>query len=235
MKMELAAAAIAAGVAAGAASGQTSWLSVWGGTGQGGAGYQGGAADSPVMDPMGDAQDAFGAGPPLLDIDTIDIQYDATNLYFSMTFFTPIAAPSEALPESVGGNIEFDVDQSSATGIAPLQNVFSPPFTPLDTGVDYFLELFSEAAHPGMIELIPALGGPSVLVPVTYGDMSISGAVSLSDLGGDDGAVYFTSIIGTFAQPTDAMDVVGASVLVPAPGAMLLLGIGGVAATRRRR
>ena len=52
-------------------------------------------ASSPAMgqlvDPFGDAQD-FGAGGPLLDIDTMFMLYDASFLHFEMTFHTPISA-----------------------------------------------------------------------------------------------------------------------------------------------
>jgi hypothetical protein len=233
VKLQVAAAAVAAGVVACSASGQ--WLSPWGSGGNGGSGigYQGGAVNSPVVDPMGDAQDTFGAGPPLLDIDTISVSYNATDLMFSMTFHTPIAAPSEALPESMGGLFEMDLDLNSLTGAPPLQNAFSPPFAMLDIGADFILDLFSEAVHPGFVDLFPIGPGVPALVPVTYTDFSVSATIPLSALNDDDGELFFTTIIGTFPQPTDATDVVGLS--VPAPGAAMLLGFGALASTRRRR
>ena len=68
-------------------------------------------ASAQLNDAMGDAQDTFGAGPPLLDIATISVTYDATTLYFGMTFFTPISPPSAMMPDSVIGLFEFDTDQ----------------------------------------------------------------------------------------------------------------------------
>jgi hypothetical protein len=48
-------------------------------------------------------------------------------------------------------------------------------------------------------------------VPVAYGPTSVSGQIPLAVLGNDDGVVDFTTIIGTFPQPTDATDSIATS------------------------
>ncbi len=175
-----------------------------------------------LVDPMGDAVDSFGAGPPLLDIDTISVTFDATDLFFEMTFHTPISPASVLAPDSVAGLLEFDTDQNPGTGFPPLQNFFSPPFVPLAAGTDYAVDVASELFHPGFVDVVQLPGFILVdTVPITYGPMSFSGQIALASLGGDDGVVDFTSIIGTFSQPTDATDEVGTSTAVAGDGPSL--------------
>ena len=108
---------------------------------------------SPIVDPFGDATAVLGGPPPFLDIDTIDVTYDplGRNLFFSMTFHTPIAPFSAGRPESLVGILEFDIDQNAATGQAPIQNQFSPPFAALHTA----------SAQPGELALGPYVTGRS--------------------------------------------------------------------------
>ena len=197
-------------------------------------------ASSPAMgqlvDAFGDAQDTFGFGPPLLDIDTMFMFYDASFLHFEMTFHTPISAPSFGQPDAVVGLLEFDTDQNAATGLLPIQNSFSPPFDFLIAGIDFFVGLFTEIDHPGFVDVFDAVTFRIVdTVSITYGPMSFSGSIPLASLGGDDGILDFTTTIGTIPQPTDATDVVGKSKLIPAPATLALLGLAGLTGARRRR
>lgn len=203
----------------------------WRTSGDAGFGTRG-EVQSPVVDAMGDAIDFFGAGEPLTDLDTIDVTYSATDLHFSLTFHTPIAPPSAGLPESLFGAIQFDVDHDPTTGDAPLQNFFSPPFTSVSLGADYELLFDEDPAMPGFSPLINNTDETFVMIPLTYTANSVSGVIPLSALA-DDGLLNFTTMIGTLPQPTDAMDVVGVSVAIPAPAAGLILP-GLYALTRRR-
>jgi hypothetical protein len=177
---------------------------------------------SPIQDPKGDAQNSLGAGPPLLDIETIHLSHADGLLSFSMSFFTPIAAPSTGLPEGVVGVIELDTDRNIATGAPPVQNGFSPPFASLSLGADYLVLLFSEAINPGFVDIVDSSFNPVGTVPISFTPTSFAGDIPLGMLGGDDGIMDFTTIIGTVPQPTDAIDVVGTSVPEPATLAMLL-------------
>jgi hypothetical protein len=168
-------------------------------------------ASAQLNDPMGDAQDTFGAGPPLLDIDTMSVTYDATTLYLAVTFFTPISPASAMAPDSVIGFFELDTDQNVATGLPPVQNQFSPVFATLAAGIDYAILLATEAAQPGMVDVFDSAMMQVATVPIAFGPTSFSFQIPLAALGGDDGIVDFTTTLGTFAQPTDATDVVGTS------------------------
>jgi len=187
----------------------------------------------PVFDAFGDAIDTFGEGAPLLDINMLQVTYDATDVEVTMTFYTTIAPASAELPESVTGLIEFDTDQDASTGVSPLQNEFSPPFAELSFGTEFGCDLVSEVWHPGFIDIVDAWTFDVVAtVPISYTDTSLRFSVPLDAIN-DDGRLDFTSIIGTEFQPTDAMDVVGQS--VPGPSALALLSIAGAVAARKRR
>lgn len=189
---------------------------------------------SPVVDPFGDAVDVFGEGGPLLDIDTIDVRYDAEHLLVSMSFHTEISAPSAHRANSLVGAFEFDVDRDPATGEEPLQNEFAPPFAGLSAGIDFAASFFTEEDHPGFVEIHDTSFHLVSTVPIEFTSHGLSFAVPLDDLG-SDGVVDFTTVIGTAHQPTDATNVVGRSVPVPTPGSLTLLALAGATAARRRR
>jgi len=171
----------------------------------------GGSAPSPVSDPAGDT---FPTSGEALDIAEVSATYDPTHLHFTVTFHTPIAPASSGQPNALIGQIEFDTDQSASTGIAPLQNAVGPPASSLDAGIDYILQLTSNLANPGMGNMVNASGNVVGTVELTFFTQSVSGSIPLSLLGGDDGVVDYTTIIGNFSSPTDAMDVLGQSVPV---------------------
>ncbi|MCZ6735933.1 MAG: hypothetical protein O7C65_09095 [Planctomycetota bacterium] len=194
-----------------------------------------------IFDPQGDAVAVFGKPGPLLDIDTVALVYDANFLYFEVTFFTPIQPASSGAPNALFGLIDLDVDQSSGSGVPPIQNMWSPPFESLKLGVDFLITLF-DLPTPGQVAVVDAADMSVVAtVPVEFGPFSIWGAVplgviSLPALGGkEDGIVDYTATIGSFLQPTDAGDYAGTSVLIPAPGSIVFIGIAGMVGPRRRR
>ena len=194
-------------------------------------------ANAQFQDAFDDAQGEFGAIGPLLDIDIVDVRFGRSDLFFEMTFHTQISPPSLNLEDSLVGIFEFDIDQSDATGIPALQNSFSPTFGSLDVGVDFSLNLFSEIDSPGMAQLINDSGVFIADIPVAHTTKSFSGQIPLALLGNDDGLVDFSATIGTFTQPTDAIDAVGTSVAVPEPTsvAVLLAGLTGLLGSRRSK
>ncbi len=194
-----------------------------------------------IFDPQGDAIPVLGKPGPLLDIDTVALVYDANFLYFEVTFFTPIQPASSGAPNALFGLIDLDVDQSSDSGVPPIQNMWAPPFESLKLGVDFLITLF-DLPTPGQVAVVDAADFSVVaIVEVEFSRFSISGAVplgviSLPALGGmEDGLVDYAATIGTFVQPTDAGDFAGTSVLIPAPGSIVFLGLAGMAGPRRRR
>ena len=193
------------------------------------------AVNADYVDGSGDAVAAFGVDGPILDIDTLSVQFDATTLFFDMTFHTPISAPSDFAENSLLGFIELDTDQSDETGVGSFQNAFSPPFDFISGfGTDYLL-LLDDSATPGFGALIDADQNFVNQFPLSYGPTSVSGQLPLSDID-DNGLLNFATIVGTLAQPTDASNNIATSTAaIPEPTtAGLLVATGLVGLVRRR-
>ncbi len=186
------------------------------------------------MDPQGDT---FGVQPDQIDLKSINATYTATDLTFDLTFYDPIAPPSTAAPNSVIFLIDIDTDQNELTGEISSKSLLS---SPSGLGIEYFL-----AATPlDTIEVIDTSTFTSVAsAPIIFGVDSLSVTVSLADLGGDDGAVNYATVVGTIPEPTDAAlddqhpaSSMPASAAVPEPNmAFTFLALLGSSFLRRRR
>jgi len=199
------------------------------------------AHPSPVADRQGDTSDFF-AGPDMQDIQSVDITYDASALYFTISFYNEIGQPSasNSLPK-VFGEIGLDLDQDPATGYMPEQSwaMYDGHFPPVSAGLemtlDFDTEWYSGYANTFAVSGLYGLNR----LPVTYASHSISGTVPLTYLGNDDGQVNFVAIVGGAPHPsghyrTDTLDYVGYSVPVPEPTALALLAFATLAVRRGR-
>lgn len=180
-----------------------------------------------ILDPQGDAVALFGIPGPVPDLKSMEHSVIGPDLYVRLDFFNPIAAPSAVLPNSVVGYIEFDTDQNNLTGTLPEQFFWGFP-TPY-FGIDYYVDLFTEEDHAGTVEILDAFDVVTGTADITYGADFLELLIPLTHLGGDDGMLDATALIGTFAQPTDALHD------VPAPGTLLLTLLPGLLALRRLR
>jgi hypothetical protein len=125
-------------------------------------------------DPPDAISDTFGAGSPPLDISFISAFADPAsagdrNLFINVRFNTvppagrPIEAPSAHQPNSVFGFIDIDVDPTlvatattglDANPVVPGAQFDRTPNTPgFVLGVDYGVDIGSEARHPGLVDV----------------------------------------------------------------------------------
>jgi len=178
-------------------------------------------------DPVGDT---FGVGPVQHDITSIGSTLTATDLIFNVTFADTIAPASAASPLSVVGFLDIDIDRNPATGVTDADSGFTiarggvPAKSGL--GVEVFLDLFSESATPGSVDLVnvgtlTAIGS----APITFDPHSLSIDVPLALLGGN-GQVNYGITVGTFDEATDEARNPGLSpaTSVPEPSSLVLLG-----------
>jgi hypothetical protein len=176
-----------------------------------------------LSDPV---NDTFGVGPVQLDLVSVFAGFTATDLSLVVTFTTNIVPPSLFAANSVNGIIDFDIDQNPATGTASHVAPFGPPPGPT-LGVEFFVDLTSEAFHPGEVEVLSEIFGPTQLVPISFGASNVSITIPLPLLG-DDGLLNYALVVGTFDEPTDKApngSGFGTSVplQVPEPMSLLLL------------
>ncbi|HTL99689.1 MAG TPA: choice-of-anchor D domain-containing protein, partial [Candidatus Omnitrophota bacterium] len=108
-----------------------------------------------------------------------------------------IETATDIAPLNFGGYVSLDLDQNRNTGREPS---FGTPRQ--DIGTEFEVSLFSVGY--GMVDLLDALTGNYVQsFPVQVGPRSLSFAIPLSWLDGDDGRINATGVIGNFVGATD--------------------------------
>lgn len=177
------------------------------------------------------------------DLASIDAYFDlaADVFVLDVRFHTDIGDPITPTTRGEEFNpdlvffLGFDIDADAETGDHPLQNAFDV-FTHLSLGADLTLGLVPYGP-PHMIEGM--MGDFSFAAPVEFFDRRVIATIELDTLRGlgiVPGEYAFAAIVGTDAQPTDASDSLGyMHVVVPTPGSVALLALGGLVATGRRR
>ncbi len=181
------------------------------------------------------------------DITSIDAVHSSTHLAFTVQLVGTPTAPSVNQNQGLSGFIDIDIDLNPNTGVVATIDTIGGTFGNTGLGIEYYLDLFSEATNPGFVALRDPVNVLNVSqVPITYGNNSFTIVVPLSALGNDDGLVNYAVAVGDFAfaqdQALDASVVgmggqpaVSSPVLVPEPGSGMLLGLGlGWLANRRR-
>ncbi len=208
-------------------------------------------------DPAGDT---FGSPSVSHDVVSIQTIATATEIAFTVTFSDNIAPASAFDVLSVTGFIDIDTDQDAGTGGVASDGVSTSNQTAFGQGasglgIEFYLDLFSEAFNPGFVDLIDALTGlpvvvdPTTLEPaaaaIVFSTTSFSVTVPTAWLGGDDGNVNYGVIVGDFRDVSDeatnpdqavAYSRVGAVAAVPEPTGLMIwcsLAVGSIIARRR--
>ncbi|MHB0960423.1 MAG: hypothetical protein ACYC0X_31545 [Pirellulaceae bacterium] len=202
-----------------------------------------GQASVIFSDPVGDT---FGAPLVSHDITSAETTVTATDITFLLSFLGDIAPASDSSSlNNLVGYIDIDADQDSSTGSISNQSLFSPN-GPSDLGIEYYVDLFSEAFNPGFVDVVDAGTGFAVgNVPITFASRAFSLTIPLALLGGDNGNTNYGAIIGDFLDSSDEITNFGlapaysrreSAQVVPEPSSLVVwsLIVAGVIGTCRR-
>ncbi len=150
-------------------------------------------------DPTGDF---FGAGATQLDMTSMTITRDTGGIDVVLNFTAAVFSPVSGNAAAVFGQVDFDVDQDTSTGLGSLVDVFRPTGVSTVLGVDYALDLFTYNAD-STVNILDTLGAIRGQVKPVFNGTRISVRIRRSLFGGDDAFVNAAVIIGTNAEPTD--------------------------------
>ncbi|HEU5093419.1 MAG TPA: hypothetical protein VFT30_12085, partial [Nitrospira sp.] len=99
-----------------------------------------------VPDPTGDVYNPSSSLQN--DIISTAATFDSDSITFTVQFADQIFPASSSNPRRLGGTIDIDTDQNSATGWHPL---VGPPA--LSLGIEFQINLWGERQHPGRVEV----------------------------------------------------------------------------------
>ena len=161
------------------------------------------------------AGDAF--GPATFDVVSIATARTSEALTITVTFrsTTPPVLPTAnaaAAPGDLAGFIDFDTDESSATGFTSANAAYCPCSPVSAIGSELFVSLFQRNAA-GNYDVISTatLADVGDAVPTVSGSV-LTLTIPLADLGDDDGITNLSSVLGDFLGPTDCTPDAGAAV-----------------------
>lgn len=156
-----------------------------------------GIGQAVITDPAGD-EFSTGASAGLVPADIVKLTAwpEAGNLRIEIEFVDNVVSQVTGGPNVVVGWLDIDSDQNPATGTMPATDVFRPDAGSTGMGSDYLVELAD------FIVLNSAFVVVGTITP-TFSGNTLSMAIPLSLLGGDDGFVNLATVVGTLAEPTD--------------------------------
>jgi hypothetical protein len=162
-----------------------------------GYGTAGSTATDPAADTLSNGQNNANRAH---DIVRVTARYATSWLILVMHYARPVGAIGQVSPAGLQGLIELDVDENVATGFEPLLNEFGGN---AQQGVDYVVTLFDADASSVGIERVTGFDTVTHRVPIAMEGDSVIVRIPLAKLGGDDGNMTITSIVGTTDRPTD--------------------------------
>lgn len=135
------------------------------------------------------------------DIVRITARYATDWLILVWHFARPVGSVGLQTSGALQGLIELDVDENTSTGIAPLSNGFGGSAA---QGVDYHIALFeADTAAVPIRRFSTAFDTIVHRVPIKLEGDSVIVRIPLAKLGGDNGNMTISSIVGTQDRPTD--------------------------------
>lgn len=161
-----------------------------------------GTVGTAVSDPAADTlPNMSGNASPALDLIGATTRYASGWFILVLHFTKPVLSSAGDEPTGLNGYIDLDVDENVNTGFAPAVNFFGGS---AQQGSDYAVILFE--ADSVSVQLVKATGISSSSagrVRAKFEGDSVIISIPLAKLGGDDGNLTVTTVIGTADRATD--------------------------------
>jgi hypothetical protein len=146
--------------------------------------------------------DFFGAGVTQIDMTGMTITRDTGGIDVVLNFTATVLSPVSGNANALFGQVDFDVDQDTSTGLGSLVDVFRPDTGSTRMGVDFALDLFTYNGD-STVNILDTLGAIRGQVRPVFSGSRVSVRIRRTLLGSDDGFVNAAVIIGTASEPTD--------------------------------
>src|SRR5688500_1491456 len=153
-------------------------------------------------------------------------RYAADWLILVMRFTRPVGAVGSSTQAGLQGAMDLDVDENASTGAPPLINSFGGSAS---MGSDYRLDLFGSTASTARILRAQGRDTTAHFAPLSSEGDSVVVKIPLAKLGGDDGRMTISAVLGTFDRPTDIAPNSG--VILARPEGALVAGVSAIKAT----
>lgn len=177
-----------------------------------------GTAGTVVADAEADTLQNSGNNPNKAhDILQFTTRYADNWLILVTRFKRPVGVVGSGVEAGLQGLIELDVDENTSTGAPPLVNGFGGNS---QQGVDYAIVLFEADANSVRLVKVQSQDTTTHRVPLKIEGDSVIIRIPLAKLGGDNGNMTITSIVGTEDRPTDLLPNSGVIVARPASAAI---------------
>lgn len=151
--------------------------------------------------------------PPAVDLLGIRGDFKRDSLILTLTFASPVRPGNAQASNSIGGEIEFDIDDNALTGYGPADsNLFGASAV---LGVDYNVDLFD--SFPTQLLILSGFG--MTRAPISYPGNSVVIRIPLRMLGNDDGNFAMVTVVGPYVWASDFFPNSGQLVVRRAIGA----------------
>ncbi len=156
--------------------------------------------DFAFSDPQGDTLPP-GPGlpdeaPAAIDVVAVRGRVEQDRIVLTLEFAGPVAPWSAGASNSLDGFVDFDLDQSSTTGIPGAGTaVGSVP----GLGVEFYLDL--RDPRSGKVALVEPAGRRFALVSARFGGPTVTIEIPRRELGSDDGQFRMGLVVGVPGRP----------------------------------
>jgi hypothetical protein len=157
-----------------------------------------------VADPAGDTlARPVGQTNPAIDLLRVRGDFKRDSLIITLTFAKPVRASNSDTFNSIGGEIEFDMDDDVTTGYGPPDsNIYGAS---ANLGVDYVVNLFNSFSTGVLV--FSKFGFTRALI--SYPGNSVVIRMPLSMVGDDDGNFSLAMNLGPFTWASDVFPNAG--------------------------